>query len=315
LPITSPQNPVSKKKIKRPLLWWIISRLEILPGKLVVATTTDVADNEIEQLVKKNFPLVDVFRGHPHNVIHRMNKVVRANECDFVFRALGDCPFLATELVSYATNKMDKEWKHAFVWYLSPETLPVYGAREFPYSSTGWNKITMLSAIKGEHVDTFFHENRRRFDILFHLPPHNDYFRNYRLEIDYLEDYEMLQALGKEISLLSPLKTIIKFLDENPSIAAINSSMTEKTGPFNLSTYSNKQRRIWHNHMVGKPYYTWDGKKIAPADKAKPIFCNCGTLLGQGLNGKLYLAENGSVMEKGYPRCTSCSLMSREWKR
>ncbi len=317
LPISSPKDLTTKRKIKRPLLWWIIARLQSLPGKLVVATTTDSSDNEVEQTINKYFPSIEVFRGHPQNVVGRINKVVRANSPSFVFRALGDCPFLATELVSYSIRKMESEWKSAFVWYMSPEIWPVYGAREFPYSSTGWNKITMLSGLKGEHVDTFFHSNRRRFDILFHLPPPNIYFRNYRLEIDDQEDYEMLQAIGKNISLLSPLKEVIKFLDLNPNIAAINSNVAEKTGPLNLSTYSNSQRRIWHNQMVGKTYYTWDGKKINPPNKlAVPIFCNgCENVLGQAFEGKLYLATNGSILEKGFPRCTSCSLMSREWRK
>lgn len=300
------------RKVTLPLGSWIIRRLKEMPGELVVATTTDRSDDELVRLLKREN--VPIHRGPVDDVIGRMQEVVEKSQgCDFVLRALGDCPFLSLELVDYSIRAMSRTRSDAFVYYMNPEVWPVYGSREFPYSIDAWLRIVGNSEHR-EHPDQYFHENRRQFQVLYHQPPPNIYMRPYRLEVDWPEDLVLISAIADEIGMMAPVDEVVKFLDGNPDIARINANRIEKTGPLSLNSYSNSKRRQWLVQMQGKPVMGWDGKITHPPDKrATPIFCSCGHPVGQGWQGRLYLPD-GSLMDSGFPKCRNCGLITREWK-
>jgi spore coat polysaccharide biosynthesis protein SpsF len=291
---------------KRPLIYWIIKRLSsIKNSQVVLATTPKPSDNRLVEVAEEmNIP---VFRGDSQDVVRRVDSAMKkyAPEAKLILRALGDMPFIATELVERACEMLLKhKQKEAFVWHLPPDVWPVYGAREFPFSRAGWDKIFRRSHAteEREHTDLFFHRNRRSFDILYHEPPKNEYFRRYRLEVDYQEDAKMIKALGAKIGLGKSLPEIIKFLDGNEKIAQMNREEVEKTGP--LSSYAYQQQRIWLRLMTGKPVLDWKGKWWRPLNNTQvPIFCNRGHLLGFAQGGVLY-TRNGEVqLEAGKIKC------------
>lgn len=313
-PITSKVLGQSRK-VSAPLVVWIARRLRQMDTPLIIATTNDSTDNELTNVLQaEGFRVV---RGSTDDVIDRMQKAVESQlqpKPDFVFRALADCPFLHTDFVSYAADAMAKGNFEAFVYYLNPECWPIYSTREFPYSIEGWNKIVEHSKVR-EHPDVYFHTNRRRFRVLYHQAPPNWAFRPYRLEVDWPEDLELVRAVADGIGILSALPDVIKFLDANPDIARINADRQERTGPLSLNTYSNGQRRDWLVAMMGKNFQTWTGRTVRPPDRtATPIFCTCGHSLGWGYQGQLYLTD-GSIMAAGFPKCSNCGLMVREWRR
>lgn len=307
--------PGKAGKVSAPLVVWIARRLRQMNTPLIVATTTDSSDNELTNVLQADG--FRVIRGSVDDVVGRMQKAVESQlqpKPEFVFRALADCPFLHTDFVIYAAEAMAKGNFEAFVYYLNPECWPIYSTREFPYSTTGWNKIVENSRIR-EHPDVYFHQNRRRFRVLYHQAPPNWAFRPYRLEVDWPEDLELVRAIADGVGVLESLPNIIKFLDLNPDIAKINADRQERTGPLSLNTYSNGQRREWLMAMVGKPFRTWTGRTVKPPDQnATPVFCTCGHSLGWGHQGQLYLT-GGGIMAAGFPQCSNCGLMVREWKR
>jgi len=303
---------------KRSLLYWTIKRLSTIPGSQVVVAIT--RNREDDKIVKVAEGLgVPVFRGSENDVVERVDKAWKAHVPDakLILRALGDCPFIATEIIERAKDMMLKyDRKEAMVWHLPPETWPVYGAREFPYSISGWNKIarSATSREEREHPDLYFHNNRRRFDILYHEPPKQVYFRDYRIEVDYPEDVKLIKAIHGKIGITSSLPSVIKFLDKNEDIARLNRERVEKTGP--LSSYQFQQRRYWLYQMTGKPFLQWNGKWYKPFNKegAKPIWCKCGrVVLGFAQGGLLYTV-GGEVIEQGKTKCRDCGIV-RVWDR
>ena len=315
----SSKSEAGKRKQTEPLLVWLLRRLSQMDTILAVATTTDPTDNELVAICEREG--VPVFRGSTDDVISRMQMVVDSPKfasAKFIFRALGDCPFLDTGLVEYAAKRLDETGKEAFVYALDSEVWPVYGSREFPYSRDGWDRISARSTQR-EHTDQYFHLNREKFNILYHLPPENVYFRlSYRLEVDYPEDLELVQVIADEVGMLAPLKDVIKYLDANPGVARLNSNEVEKTGPLNLNTYDNAHRRRWLMGFSGKPIMTWEGKWIEPpSPHAVPVFCRCGELLGYGDRTRLHtLKTTGThslMLEHGYVKCRACGAI-REWK-
>lgn len=296
----------------QPVLFHLIERLRELPGKIIVATSSDPSDDAIESAMQDTG--ISLFRGSLSNVLERVNGAVDAfaPNADYVFRALGDCPFIEIDNIKRSLDVMDHYGSDAFLWHLAPDTWPVYGAREFPFRRSAWKKIVdNATGTQVEHTDQYFHDNRTRFNVVYHEPPASVYFRNYRLEIDWQEDLELVQTIAKEIGLLRPLRDVIRFLDTRPEIASINASRIEKTGP--LSTYDYAMRRKWMRAMEGKPVVAWDDTLWQIPEKAAPIFCNSGKdALGYAVNGVLYTKNGYMIAGKAYIPCLCGS--GRYWK-
>lgn len=297
----------------KPVMLWIVDRLKDIPGKIIVATTTDETDDPIEKVCKDNN--ISVYRGSINNVVERMDLAYKTYfpEAKFVFRALGDCPFIETSFVTHAAESMLKTKTEAFLWHLAPDTWPVYGAREFPYSISGWKKIveqTRTSEEK-EHVDKYFHDNRTRFKICYHEPPHTVYFRSYRLEIDWEEDFDLVDEIHNDIGITSSLSDVIRHLDTRGDLVLKNRNRVEKTGP--LTTYDYTMRRSWMKSMTGKPVLLWSGILLNPPEDGVPIFCSDGKcLIGYGKDGILYSKDGHRIAGNAFMGCNCGS--GRYWK-
>jgi len=221
----------------RPLLWWIIKRLQ-LAGKVILATTNLRQDNELESLaIGMEIPL---WRGKVDDVVTRIDGAVKeyAPNAKYILRGLGDCPYISPLIVLRATRTLSKTNSEAFAWHLPPNTIQrlVYGSREFPYSRSGWNKIVKNArGDEREHVDLYFHRNREKFDVAYHESPPLVYFRNYRLEVDWPEDLELVKRVAKEFDPLAELDHIIRYIDINGDIGKLNRMRVEKRCVIGLS--------------------------------------------------------------------------------
>lgn len=290
----------------KPLISWILLRLQKLPGTLILATTTKAEDDELDKIAKlMNIP---VFRGSENDVVGRVNEAVKhlCPNTQFVFRALADCPFINTDIITIIVERMQQHKKDAAIWHLEPNNvLPVYGSREFPYSITGWNHIVEHSTSdEREHIDLYFHRNRDKFSILYNEPPESILFRQYRFEVDWPEDINVIKRIASHVGMLSPLKDIISFMDENPDVPLLNIHHVERTGP--LVSYNYAQKRIWMKEMQGKPVLGWDGQWIMPPnERGVPVFCKSGKcFIGYGSGGVLYRKNGDRIVGKAYLACT-----------
>jgi len=295
----------------KPIIYWILRRLQKIDDNQIILAT--VKGDEIlgEIASELNIPVSYSFSdGDVVGEIDRAWKKFYPNSTDFVLRALGDCPFLNWKTVNRAVECLTKYHTHdAFVWELPPETLPVYGSREFPFSKNGWNIIARRSTHMNErrHSDLFFHQNRKMFNILYHEAPNTQLFRNYRLEIDYPEDFELIKEIGNKVGMLADVETVIKLLDENEDISKINRERVEKTGP--SSSYNYQQKRIWAKLMMGQPVLRWNNKWWDVKNTDKPVFCACGQLLGFANNGIMNILDendNQISLSEGAVRCKHC---------
>ena len=269
----------------KPLLEWIIRRLQPL-GDVIVATTTGAEDKPLLELAQRVG--VPAYAGACDDVVGRMDKALNqyCPTADYVLRGLGDMPFLATELVARAVKVLSVHDGDALCWHLAPYCWPVYGAREFPYSRSAWSKIVARSKER-EHVDSYFHKHRNAFKVLFHEAPSNIYFRPYRLEVDWHEDLALIRAIGEHVGMLAGLQQIIHYLDSDTTVAHINKNRVEQTGP---TCYTYEEQRAWTKHMTGKPVIGWDDNVwMPPSPRAQVVFCAAGScFLGFAEDGVLH---------------------------
>lgn len=282
-----------------PLTYWIIRRLQQI-GQVVVATTTSRADTPLIDLACQCG--VPSYQGETNDVVGRMESAYRAcyPEAKYIMRGLGDCPFMAGELISRMTQVMGRSKAEAFQWALAPHCAPVYGAREFPYSRAGWARVHHHSETR-EHVDAFYHTHREQFYTILHAPPQPVYFRPYRLEVDWQEDLDLVREIARGVGMLAPLPDVIDFLDRHPEIANLNHGRIERTG---LTCYSHEQQQAWTQAMFGRPVVDWQDKLWnPPSDHAAPVWCASGRcLVGYTQSGVIY-TRAGKIRGEAYLEC------------
>lgn len=283
----------------QPLLYWILQRLK-LAGNVVLGITKNTEDDPLAGLARAmQIPFVRWQSGDVIGTIEAGWRTYYPNS-KYILRGLGDMPWLATEIVERAVQIMAKTNSDAFVWS-TPNVYPCYGAREFPYSLNGWQTI-YNNSIQREHADQWFHEHRNSFKIVRHAPPDNVYYRNYRLEVDYPEDLQMVREVAKHMSMLAPFTSIIKFLDQHDGIAHINHERVERTGP---SLFDYKLQRNLVDQMRDQPIMDWTNHwwPLPPSGKSVPIYCKSGQcLLGLADQGILF-AKSGRFKSGAYLTC------------
>ena len=299
----------------RPLLWWIVRRLQ-LAGNVILATTRHARDDELESLGEKLH--IPVYRGSANDVVMRIDSAVKryAQNAKYIMRGLGDCPYISPLIVLRATETLSKTNSEAFAWHLPPNAVQrlTYGSREFPYSRSGWQKIVDNARDdEREHVDLYFHRNREEFKIAYHEAPPLVYFRNYRLEVDWVEDLELVRKIANDYDPLAELDHIIRYIDINNEIARINRTRVEKTGL--SASYSNAEMRTWFKLMRGVPIMSWDDTIWEPNDRSTPVFCLAGTcLLGYAdSNGVLHRKNGDMIVGKAKIDCPCKS--GRIWNK
>src|SRR3972149_1601248 len=89
-----------------PLTWWLLKRYSTVENsKLVLATTTRKEDDALIEVAKSLD--VETWRHfEPNDVLGRIEDARKnlGQGTKFIFRALGDCPFYATELLERAVT-------------------------------------------------------------------------------------------------------------------------------------------------------------------------------------------------------------------
>ena len=288
-----------------PLLTWIIRRLRPL-GRVILATTEQPEDDQLYNIAREtNTP---IYRGSVDDVIERIDNALLtyAPDAKYVLRGLGDCPFMATELIARAVEVMEQYDVDAFCWHLAPYCWPVYGSREFPYSRVAWQRIVRYSQTR-EHSDMYFHEHRDQFKIIYHEPPKSIYFRNYRLEVDWPEDLELIRQIARGPGMLAPVPEIIRYLDAHHDLTRINAMRTERTGP---TCYTYEEQRQWTATMRGQPVVSWqDTTWSPPTSKSQPVFCTGGKcMLGFAEAGVLH-TKDAMIRGEAKLKCECGSIL------
>ncbi len=295
-------------------MWWIVKRLSVVKDSIVIIATTQNKEDDALETMAREAKLPCYRHKDPDDVVGRISGVLEMfPNAKYVVRALGDCPFMEPLILKEVVNTLDRFHTEAFSWMLPPENLPVYGAREFPYSIYGWGKINAASkGFEREHVDMWFNRHRDRFKMVYHEPPPSDYFRLYRLEVDWPEDLELVRQVAKGPGMLASIPEVNRFLDDNPDVVALNSMRHEKTGPTISHTY--RERRAWYKAMSGKPMVDWQGGVWnPPSPSATPVFCANGhCLVGYGHDGNLYTKEGHCI--RGYSRIACACGAGKVWK-
>ncbi len=199
--------------------------------QIVIATTTNPADDAIEALAKKKGWAC--FRGDENDVLDRFYQAAKEFKADVIVRITGDCPFhdplVVDKLVSFYFKNADK---YDYVSNVEPATYPDgMDLWVFPFRTLekAWKEAKLKS--EREHVCPYMWKNPDKFRI-GHLSSPVDY-SHHRWTVDNAADFDVVktiyEALYREGTIFY-MEEILQFLEKNPSLKKLNTEEIRDAG-------------------------------------------------------------------------------------
>ena len=213
----------------RPLLERMIERVRAssVPFELVVATTTEPADDAVRALCRTRG--VACYSGHPTDLLDRHYRAALPYAPDAVVKIPSDCPLIDPAVIDrvlgfYAGHRADLDYASN----LHPATYPDGNDVEVIAASVleeAWREAAL--PFEREHTTPFIWERPGRYRIAnCAWETGKNYSMTHRWTIDYPEDYAFISAVYDE--LYSPggppfaLGDILALIERRPALAQIN---------------------------------------------------------------------------------------------
>ena len=205
------------KKIQNlTILEHIINRLNYSKKikKIIVATTTNISDDIVENLCIKNNTLC--FRGAENNVLNRYIECAKFFKANNIIRLTADDPFVDPYLIDEMANKFTKG-KFDFISNTPNKTFPL-GLDVTIVKYKIMSKIPNLTNKKKhfEHVVNYLFENKQKYKYLYYDRPFDKYSQM-RWTIDYKSDLQFVRKIYKNIykkNKIFTFKDIINYLNK-----------------------------------------------------------------------------------------------------
>ncbi len=209
--------------MNKPILQHVVERVRasILINRIIVATTTEVEDDKIEEFCLNN--QVIFFRGSKDDVLDRFYKaayIQGLKDEDVVVRITADCPLHDAKIIDkvidvYLHNNYDYVSNTLEYTYPDGTDVEVFSFKSLKQS---WINAKLIS--EREHVTPYIKANEEFAKLNIKA---DKLYPNYRLTLDCPEDFELIRAIyqgiGKE---KFSLDEIIEFMDKNPKLTEVN---------------------------------------------------------------------------------------------
>ena len=211
-----------------PLLYRMYERVAAskLKGTIVIATTTDKSDDQVEELCK-NYEL-NSFRGHPTDLLDRHYQAAKILNADVVVKIPSDCPLIDANVIDRVLQfYLDNSDRYDYVSNLHPATYPDGNDVEimsFKALMNAWENA--IIELELEHTTPYLWENLDKFRIGNVVWESGlDYSMSHRFTIDYEKDYNFIKQVYDELYLINnkfTLEDILDLLNRKPELKKIN---------------------------------------------------------------------------------------------
>ncbi len=211
----------------KPLLYHVFQRIQATAGvDRIVLATCHGADNDAIVSLAESMG-IDVFIGSEDNVLERFYLASEQYGGDYIMRVTGDNPFTDPGFAS-ETIKATLETGADLCYF---PNLPL-GA------GVGMVKKTALDTAyqrsdqphQREHVTPYIKEHPEQFTINIRDIELYNPFPGLRLTVDTTEDFDVAKKIyaGCFHGGPFPLQEVIRYIEKNPDIAAINCGVTQR---------------------------------------------------------------------------------------
>ena len=209
-----------------PCLYHTVQRLQKVKelDNIIVATTTNEKDNEIENFCNKN--KIDCFRGDEENVLSRVLNSAKNFNVDIIVEITGDSVFIDHKIISDSIQIFNNN-KYDFVANCVKEPTYIAGFDSRVFETKLLDKIEKIITDKEdfEHVTSYIWKNSKNFKIKHIHPPKELEARDIFLGLDTEEDLILLRNiyknLGKNNRYFNAYE-IVRYLNKNKQLKFTN---------------------------------------------------------------------------------------------
>ena len=233
-----PSKVLMKSDDGRPLLYYVINQLRYCTKvkNLVIATTTNQEDDEIEKFANDNS--INIFRGKEKDVLDRYFQCAKKYSFSTIVRITADCPLIDPQIVDKVIEKFFSG-NYDFATNTLTRTFPIGTDVEvFSFSALNmaWENTQLPS--EREHVTPYLRKEEN-FKIINVENDKN--ISNLRLTVDRIEDFELIKQILNNIS-INPihLEDVLELFSRKPELIEINKHINHNEG-FNKSLEEDKE--------------------------------------------------------------------------
>ncbi len=204
----------------REIIRHMIDRLKVLKllNNIIICTSDNPQDKSLVKIAKEEG--IDYFLGDEEDVILRLYNAAKGFKLNYALNITADCPLVAIEFIDKIVNKY-KESNADFIRCLDlPHGFYLYGLKV-----DAMRKVCEIKKANDTEVWGRYFTDTGLFNVVDLNIPKKYIRKNYRLTLDYPDDFEFLKKIfeyfGKK-TYKTPISEIIKYLDKNPQIVEIN---------------------------------------------------------------------------------------------
>jgi len=216
--------------------------------KVILATSTNPNDAVLEGHTLDR--RVHFFQGSENDLVSRFIDAADKFDIDIIVRVTGDSPLISYELIDLLVDAHIKAGADFSYFRDAP-----LGTRPEVLNKHALIRLKSLISTDeySEYLSLYFKNNPDLFELNEVVPPKIYRCPDYRLNLDWPEDLEVLNTIfaklgvGKEAVALQP---VLKFLKQHPEIAAINNFLKPKYAQGDFTELLNRVTRI----PVDKPH-------------------------------------------------------------
>ncbi|NLM16916.1 MAG: NTP transferase domain-containing protein [Candidatus Riflebacteria bacterium] len=211
--------------------------------RVVVATTSDPKDDALCAWCRDNGILF--FRGSEEDVLSRFLGSIEEFPCDNLLRITADCPLVDPGLIDALVNLFEVA-EADYASNVFEPTFPVGFDLEILKASV-LQELAQKELLKShrEHVTLYIRENLHLFKTASLTAKR--VFSNFRVTLDYKEDFEVIAAIYKHFGSSDGLFSyyqIIDYLKKHSDVASINSSIDRFDGLKRSLVKENREMRF-----------------------------------------------------------------------
>jgi len=196
-------------------LMHILDRIKSLNMKTVIA----IPDNTYKEYICKtgHVDIISLYGGNKESPLHRMADLLKEEKSDYVIRITHDDIIIDSQTV---TELLAEVIKQKAGYGITPTIIEGAGveiiATENILQAAEKHKENV------EHISYFVKGEGCPNPRIVKLRPRKSIERNYRITLDYYEDYVVLETIFRKLGNNASVDDICEFLDMNPAILNYN---------------------------------------------------------------------------------------------
>jgi spore coat polysaccharide biosynthesis protein SpsF len=209
----------------REIIALMIDRLKLCNcvDEIIIATSTNSQDDVLCQIAKREH--VKCFRGSEADVLERLYMAAQYYKIDYIVNVTADCPLVGYDFI----EDMIKEYQKTGADLIRTFNLP-HGFYFYGIKVEALKRVLEIKEERDTEIWGDYFTETGLFHVIDMNTPKELIRKNYRLTLDYPEDYKffiaLFNGLGKDTYKKST-EEIIKFLDAHPEIVKINQHCAE----------------------------------------------------------------------------------------